>query len=56
MPNGQELTDFQKHVLTEIHELKKAVCALAEAIGIELEICEGGRGDPTGGGPVGPGD
>ncbi len=56
MPNGQELTDFQKHVLTQIHELKKAVCALAESVGIELEICEGERGDPTGTGGGGPGD
>jgi hypothetical protein len=55
MPNGQELTDFQKHVLTQIHELKKAVCALAEEIGVELEICEGDR-DPTGTGGGGPGD
>lgn len=48
MPNGQELTEFEKHVLTQLHELKKAVCALAEAVGIDLDICqEEERGDPT---------
>ena len=55
MSNGQELTDFQKHVLTQLHELKKAVCALAEAAGVELDICDETGRDPTGAGG-GPGD
>ncbi len=48
-----QVLEWQMNVTGDLAELRRAICAIADRLGMELEICAEGSRGPTGPPPPG---